>query len=171
MLRGPDGRRAAGGELILPVAALVFTLYYFSTIIDSPWEAQVAAFLVGSVLILLILLLLVRIGRDLMTGTASLRLGDMLGGPEVYPRRLAMVALTAGYLVGLGWLGFTLTSFLFLFLGMAVLESAENRVRRLPHFALIAATLSVAGWALFVWAFDARFPSGPFEALMATVTG
>ena len=36
-----------GGELIIPIAAVIFTLYYFSTIAHSPWTAQVNAFLVG----------------------------------------------------------------------------------------------------------------------------
>ena len=51
----PDsaGKRHIGAQLIIPVAALAFTLYYFSTIINSPWTAQVSAFFIGSILILL----------------------------------------------------------------------------------------------------------------------
>ncbi len=30
----------------------------------------------------------------------------------------------------------------------------------------LSAILSLAGWALFIWAFDTRFPAGPFENLM-----
>ena len=49
--------RAIGGELIIPVAALALTIYYFTTIIDVPWSAQVSAFFVGAILILLIMVL------------------------------------------------------------------------------------------------------------------
>ena len=48
-------RKSIGSELIIPVAALLFTIYYFYTIIDAPWTAQVAAFIVGSILIVLIM--------------------------------------------------------------------------------------------------------------------
>ncbi len=166
-----DPRRAAGGEMILPVAALAFTAYYFVTIWDSPWEAQVAAFLIGSILIGLIVLLAIRTGHELAAGRADLCIGDLAGPREILPRRLAMLALTVGYLVGIDWLGFTLTSFLFLMLGMLVLEDADRVLRRLPHFAAVAAVLSLAGWAVFIRAFDARFPQGPLEAALAAIFG
>lgn len=165
------GPRRAGGELIVPGAALAFTLYYFSTIWDSPWEAQVAAFLIGCVLIGLILLFALRLWREVATGRASLAMGDMLGPPEIRNRRLAVMALTFGYLFVIGWLGFTLTSFLFLLLGMLVLEDADRRLRRAPHFAAVAGALSLLGWAAFIRAFDARFPRGPLEAALEGVFG
>ena len=46
-----SSKKNIAGELILPFCALLFTLYYFSTVIESPWTAQVNAFMVGSVLI------------------------------------------------------------------------------------------------------------------------
>ncbi len=166
-----DGKRRAGGELILPVAALAFTIYYFSTIWSSPWEAQVAAFLVGSVLILLIVILLIRTGREIVAGRADLRFADLLGDRTVYPRRLGILGLTIAYLVGIDWLGFTLTSFLFLFCSMALLEDADRTLRRLPHFTLVAATLSFVGWLVFIRSFDARFPRGPLESLLGSLFG
>lgn len=170
---GPEGKgpRRAGGELIVPGAALAFTLYYFSTIWDSPWEAQVAAFLVGSVLIGLILLFALRLWRELATGRASLAMGDMLGPPPIRNRRLAVMALTVGYLVLIDWLGFTLTSFLFLLSGMLVLEDSDRRLSRAPHHLAVSAALSLIGWAAFIYAFDARFPRGPLEALLGGLFG
>ena len=44
-----DGKKSVGGELVIPIAALLFTGYYFYTIIDAPWTAQVSAFFVGSI--------------------------------------------------------------------------------------------------------------------------
>ncbi len=49
-------KKAIGGDLIIPIAALAFTVYYFTTIIDVPWTAQVSAFFIGSILILLIVI-------------------------------------------------------------------------------------------------------------------
>ena len=48
---GKPEKPAVGAELVLPVAALLFTIYYFTTIINVPWTAQVSAFFVGTILI------------------------------------------------------------------------------------------------------------------------
>lgn len=47
-------KKSIGGELVIPIAALLFTFYYFYTIIDTPWTAQVSAFFVGTILIILV---------------------------------------------------------------------------------------------------------------------
>ena len=57
-------KKSIGAELIIPVAALVFTLYYFSTIIDSPWTAQVAAAFIGTILIALVFVILAYVRRN-----------------------------------------------------------------------------------------------------------
>lgn len=153
--------KPVGGDLIIPVAAVVFTLYYFSTIIDSPFEAQAAAFFIGSILIVLILVLLIKVGRELASGRASLALGPLGEPRRVVPKRLGLVALTVGYLIVLPWLGFTLTTFLFL--AGAMLLLGEGR-----HFGFVlalAGVLALIGWLVFIVAFETRFPEGPFEWL------
>ena len=71
-------RRSAGGELILPIGAFLFTLYYFYTIIDVPRIAQFSALFVGIILIFLIILLGIRIGKEVKAGTADLRIGRLI---------------------------------------------------------------------------------------------
>lgn len=163
--------RAVGGDLVLPGAAVAFTIYYFWSIWDSPWEAQVAAFLIGSILIFLVAIYLIRTARDVLTGRANLGLGPLIGPSWVTPRRLVLLTLTVGYVIGLDWLGFTLTSFLFLFAGMVTLSEARGDVRKFFHYGTTAAILSLAGWLLFIVAFDTRFPAGPFERLMEAMFG
>jgi len=163
--------RAVGGDLLLPSAAVAFTIYYFWSIWDSPWEAQVAAFLIGSILIFLVGVYLVRTLREVATGRAHLGLGPLIGPSWVTPRRLVLLALTVGYVIALGWLGFTLSSFLFLFAGMVTLSEARGDVRKFFHYGSVAAILSLAGWLLFIVAFDTRFPAGPFERLMTAMFG
>ena len=53
-------RRQLGGELVIPCLAIAFTLYFFSTIWNSPWTAQVSAFAVGGVLLLVCTMFFVR---------------------------------------------------------------------------------------------------------------
>jgi len=163
----PEGRqrRAIGGDLIIPIAAVAFTLYYFSTIIDSPWEAQVNAFFVGSILIVLVAIQLVRMGRELLGGEANLGLGPLIPPRAILPKRLALLALTIGYVVVIEWLGFTLTSFLFLASAMALLNDGRRPALTLG----LAAALSLGGYVLFIVAFQTRFPAGPLENLLGAL--
>ena len=162
--RGP-ARRAIGGDLIIPIAAVAFTLYYFSTILHSPWEAQVNAFFVGAILLALVLVLLIKLGRELASGEADLRIGALIEPVSVAPKRLILLALAVGYAVLVPWLGFTLTTFAFLSAAMLVL----NEGRRAGFVLGLAATLALVGWLLFIVAFQTRFPAGPFERLMELV--
>jgi hypothetical protein len=163
--RAPDARRPVGGDLIIPIAAVAFTLYYFSTIISSPWEAQVNAFFVGSILILLVLILLIRLGMGVVSGAASLRLGELIEPVAVAPKRLSVLLLAIGYVLLIDWLGFTLTSFLFLVAAMLILSDGRR-----PGLALgVAAGLALGGYLLFVVAFQTRFPAGPVEWLLGSV--
>ena len=154
--------RAIGGELIIPVAALLFTVYYFTTIIDVPWSAQVSAFFIGAILILLIIVLVIRTVLSLRRGEISLRLGEILEPVSFIPRRIGLAALTIGYVLILQWGGFTLTTFVFLALAMLVL----NEGRRKGLIFTLSALFAIGGWLLFIVAFETRFPAGPFEQLM-----
>ena len=155
----PPSRRRVGGDLIIPIAAVAFTLYYFASIIDSPWEAQVNAFFVGSILIVLVAILLIRIGFALTSGAADLRLGALIEPVSVAPKRLTVLLLAIGYVAAIEWLGFTLTTFVFLAAAMLVLNGGRR-----PGFVMgLAAGLSLGGYILFMVAFQTRFPKGPFE--------
>lgn len=166
--RSPRGRHThpVGGDLIIPIAAVAFTLYYFSSIISSPWEAQVNAFFVGSILIVLVVVQLIRSGRMLLTGEGDLSLGELLGPPAIRRKRLLLLLLTIGYVVVVEWLGFTLTTFLFLTAAMLLLNDGRR-----PAFILgVAAAMALGGYLLFVVAFQTRFPEGPLEHLLGAVT-
>ena len=160
-----DDRKAVGGELIIPVAGLIFTLYYFSTIIDSPWEAQVAAFFVGYILMGVILIFLIKTAVTLFRGEARLDFRPLVTPVGINLKRLALFGLTLGFILLIPYLGFTITTFLFLLSAMLLLQS-----RKRPGIAVgLAAGLSLAGFLLFIVAFDTRFPRGPFEELMRGV--
>lgn len=150
-----------GGDLLIPVAAVVFTLYYFSTIIDSPWTAQVSAFFIGAVLITLCLVFFVAVGVRLRRGAATLGLAPLIQPRAIVPKRAILFALTLAYIFIIEWGGFTITTFLFLCLAMLVLSGGRNR----RFIVGLAAVLSVGGYLLFVVAFERHFPEGPFEAL------
>ena len=168
-----EKKPALGADLIIPVAACVFTLYYFSTIIESPWTAQVSAFFVGSILLLLCVILFVVIGLRVKRGEGRLRFDNLIAPREVVPKRLALFGLTLAYIIVINWAGFTITTFLFLCLGMLLLSGMERKNKRL--ILALSAVLSIGGYLLFVVAFKRRFPEGPFEhafeAVVALLTG
>ncbi len=158
----PGKRKSIGGDLVIPLAALGFTLYYFSTIIDSPWTAQVAAFFIGTILIGLIVVFLAKAGVAIARGQADLSAGVLIAPAGLLPTRLALLAITAAYLVLIEWGGFTLTTFAFLLTAMLLL----NRGRRAGFIVGLSLAVSLGGYLIFILAFDTRFPRGPFEDLI-----
>lgn len=161
---GPD-RKHIGAELIIPVVGVVFAIYYFTTIIHSPWTAQVSAFFIGSILIAVSLIFLSRSMLAILRGRADLGMDRLTDPREVIPRRLGLFGLTIAYIFLVEWGGFTLTTFAFLASAMVLLSKARN----LRFILGLSAALAVGGYFLFVYAFEVRFPKGPFELLMAQV--
>lgn len=155
-------RRQAGGELVIPVMAIAFTVYYFTTIIHSPWTAQVNAFLIGSILIALCLLFILKTLIRLRAGTASPGLGKLIRRDDISSGRAGLFVLTLGYIYFIDWGGFTLTTFVYLVAAMALL----NKGRRMVLITAVSALMAFGGWVLFIWLFDTRFPRGPFEEMM-----
>lgn len=163
--REPGPKRQIGGELIIPVLALGFTAYYFSTILDSPWTAQVNAFLVGSILVALVLAFFVIVIRELRRGRATLAASDLVEPRNLMPRRAGFIGLTLAYLVVLNWLGFTLTTFLFLASSMLLLGGGKRPVLCLS----LSAVMAGIGYAAFIALFETRLPKGPIEHMLAAV--
>ncbi len=159
---GEPRKRALGAELVIPVAALLFTLYYFYTILESPWTAQASAFFIGTILIVLVLIFIGLTFRWVAKGESDWSFHTLFEPRNYVNLRLALFALTVGYIAVISFLGFTITTFLFLVLAMLLL----NRGRRAKLSVSLAAILSIGGYLLFVVAFETNFPEGPFEALM-----
>ncbi len=158
-------KRPLGGDLVIPVAALAFTLYYFSTIINSPWTAQVGAGLIGVILITLTLIFIARTALALRAGEADLRMGTLFSRDDIATGRIGLMAVTVLYIVVIQWGGFTLTTFAFLMAAMLILTRGRNKTL----IVILSAVMALGGYAVFIYAFDTRFPRGPFEALMKSV--
>jgi hypothetical protein len=159
---GKPDKKHIGGELVIPVAGVLFAIYYFTTIIDSPFEAQVSAFFVGTILMGLVAVFLVKSAVSVIKGEADLGMETLLSERSFLPKRLALFALTVAYIIVVHWGGFTLTTFAFLALAMLLLSNGRN----LKFILILAASLAIGGYLLFIVAFHTRFPFGPFEHLM-----
>lgn len=158
-------RRQLGGELVIPVMAIAFTIYYFTTIWNSPWTAQVSAFFVGSILIFVSALFILRCALWLRRREGSLGMNNLFTIDDIRTGRIGLFVTTLGYVLLIERLGFTLTTFLFMASSMAILA----RGKRMSLILTIAAAVALVGWAVFIWAFDTRFPRGWFEITMKAV--
>ena len=158
-------RRQLGGELVIPFLAIAFTLYFFSTIWNSPWTAQVSAFAVGGVLLLVCTIFILRCLVWLRQGEGSLGFGNLINREDIATGRVGLFITTLGYCLLIERLGFTLTTFLFLTLSMMILSKGKRPI----FITVISAAMALGGWAVFIWAFDTRFPRGWFETTMKAV--
>lgn len=158
----PEKKRQIGGELIIPVLALGFTLYYISTIIDSPWTAQVNAFLIGSILIGVVLIFFAVAAREIFIGRATFGMSNILEPREALAKRAAFVVLTTGYFIAMPWVGFTLATFTFLGASMLLLSGGRRPVASL----LAAGAMAAIGYGVFIVLFGKRLPKGPVEHLL-----
>lgn len=160
-----QSRRQLGGELVIPIMAIAFTLYYFSTIWNSPWTAQVSAFLVGGILLLVSGIFVIRCVISLMRGQGSLGLANLISMDDIRTGRIGLIAATFGFCLIIERLGFTLATFLFLLVSMGILAKG----RRMGLILGLSALISLVGWAVFILAFETRFPRGWFETTMKAV--
>ncbi|MEJ6687866.1 MAG: tripartite tricarboxylate transporter TctB family protein [Yoonia sp.] len=157
--------RQLGGEMVIPLFAVGFVIYFISTIWNSPWTAQVSAFLVGGVLLLVCAIFFVRCMVILSRGEGSLGFGNLFSMNDIRSGRIGLLVTTVAYVVLIDRLGFTLTTFLFLSISMLILAKGRKPVA----IALISSGMALTGWAVFIWAFDTRFPRGWFETTMKVV--
>ena len=119
----------------------------------------------GAILIALIATFLVKTALAYRAGDVDFALGPLAEPLSFLPKRVALLCLTIGYIIVIHYLGFTLTTFLFMAASMLLLSNGRN----VAFILALSMIVSVAGWALFILAFDTRFPVGPFEALMNTL--
>jgi len=162
---GEPEKKHIGGDLVIPGVALVFTLYYFSTIINSPWTAQVSAFFIGAVLIALIAAFVVYKVVSVARGEEDFGFQRLTDPLSFMPKRAGLFALTMFFILFVEWGGFTITTFIFLSGAMLLLSGGRNW----KFILALSATLAIGGYFLFVYAFEVRFPKGPFELMMAQV--
>lgn len=157
--------RQIGGELVIPAIAVGFTLYFFSTIWNSPWTAQVSAFLVGGILLFVCALFFVRCVISLQRNEGTLGFSNLVNRDDIRSGRIGLLATTVAYCIFIDRFGFTLTTFLFLAISMLILSKGKNA----GFIAMVSAVMALVGWAVFIWAFDTRFPRGWFEMTMKAV--
>ncbi|MGF1631812.1 MAG: tripartite tricarboxylate transporter TctB family protein [Kiloniellaceae bacterium] len=154
-------RKGIGADLILPLMAAAYAAYYVYTIREFPWEAQMNGTFIAAMIWLLVAALLVRTVLRLRRGEVTLRATGITTPRGKLVVRALFVALTAGNILLMPWLGFTLTVVLFLASSMWLLG-----VRSLKPLILIPLLAGSVGYVFFIVALDTRLPKGPIELLL-----
>ncbi len=160
-LKQAERRVPLGADLVIPLLALAFAAYFFVSIADLSWEAKANGVIVGSLLVLLVLVQLARIGAAVTRGRASLGFEPLVEPREAYPSRIGMVLVTIAFIATIKWLGLTLG----LLLGMAAALWVMG-VRNRKAIAIISFATAASAYALFIAALDSSFPHGPVERLL-----
>jgi len=159
----PDKPRNILPDCIIPALASIFTIYYLTTITEVPWISQASAIVVSGLLLLSILAFVIRSVWRVRRHQETLRLEgsfqDLLGYLPTSARRIGLLLLAIAYVLAIEKLGFTLTTFIFVFAAIILLSSLANWKRAL----IISLSCSVIGYIVFVYLFKTRFPVGPIE--------
>ena len=160
----PGAKKPVGADLILPVSAALYAVYYVWSVWDFPAEAQLSGIILAGLLLTLVAIYMIRILRGLSLGRYVLGLGDFFGPRDSLRGRVLFFLLTLAALPALPWLGFTLTTFVFLAASFFVLG-----VRPVRRGIMIAAIGALVGWFFFIFMLGTHFPAGPFEQLVGQV--
>ena len=146
-------------DLVIPALALGFTGYYLTTITQVPWISQASAVVVSILLVSSILAYFIRTAYRIRKGSETIAYPRQHLLRDVSIRRIGLLALTVAYVVLIERLGFTLTTTVFIFLGIVLLSSWGNW----KTAALVALCCSITGYVVFIYFFETRFPRGPVE--------
>lgn len=158
-------KRALGADLIIPVAAAAFAVYYLSTIWGLPWEATAAGFGITAAMAILLVVLGVRFTLEWLSGTAAMRMGGLVYPLDSLGRRVGLLLLALGFIYMMRFLGFTISLFIFLVIAISFLSNLTQVKKGI----LIAACVSLGGYLLFIQFIGARFPHGPFERFVGSL--
>lgn len=149
-------------DLIIPLMAVGYAIYYVASVRTFPFQAQITGLLLGSIVGVLCTVVLVRFMWQARSEGVRSGWVDLIGGVPIGPRRLVFAGLIPLSILAVPWGGFTLTTFVFL-VACFMLTGIRPLVRAIG----IAATAAIAGWLFFIVLLGARFPQGPFEHLMS----
>lgn len=156
--------KAYGADLVIPVLAAAFTIYFLFTISGLEWEAKANGIFVGVALLLLVAVQVVRSMAGIARGRGRLTFGPLLEPREAMPKRLGMMAITIAFVCAVPWLGLGLGLFIALAAGFAVMGVRPWRRVLLTSF-IVAAVAAV----MFNAVLDTGLPKGPVEKLVERI--
>jgi|1185.fasta_scaffold435273_2 hypothetical protein len=160
----PDPRPALGADFIIPLLALAFAIYFFFSIADLAWEAKANGVLIGTILVILIGIQVVRLGMRVLRREGGPSLAPVLAPREALPKRVGLVVITVAFIAAMQWLGLTLA----LFLAMAAALYVMG-LRRPMRIFWTAFAVAACAYLLFIALLESDIPHGPVEKAISAV--
>lgn len=155
-----------GADLIIPLIGSALALYYLITTAELDWEAKSAGLFVGTVLLTLCAVQFVRTFAGVVTGAATLSLGELISNTKHNRQRLALIVLVALFIATIGWTGTTLGLFILLIASMLVMD-----VREPVKLLGVAFGTSAVVYTMLIYLLDTRLPRGVVEKAIAATLG
>jgi hypothetical protein len=150
-----------GGDLVIPIGSAAFAAYYLYTIWGMSWHAAAAGIGISAAMAIVLLILTVRFVKMMRAGAADFGFGELVFPASYALRRAAILVAAIAFIYAMPLVGFTIALFSFLMLGIIILSGFAH----LRTGFIIALSVSVAGYLLFIVLIGTRFPRGPFENL------
>lgn len=160
-----DKRPGILPELIIPVGAIAFAVYYLSTVWELPFQAKVVGIYVAGAIGILSLVLFIRFGRQLSSGRKSLGFAGFFSDPISEGRRWSVLALTLAFIGLMPVIGFTLSLFLFVLLAVIVIGGVE----RLKAAIITATCLTTIAFLIFIVFVRVRFPTTVIDTTLRDI--
>jgi Tripartite tricarboxylate transporter TctB family len=151
-----------GADLAIPVLATGFAAYFFWSIAELAWEAKANGVIIGTALVALVALQLVRIAIQVAKGAGDLSADPLWQPREVLGKRIGMVLVTVAFIALLQVLGLTLSLLLAMAAALVIMG-----VRKPATVLWISAAVAAAAYILFIAILDSAFPHGPIEKLLS----
>jgi hypothetical protein len=151
-----------GADLVIPLLALGFAIYFFWSIADLAWEAKANGVVIGGVLIALVVAQVARIALAVVQGRGDLRTEPLWQPRDVLGKRVGMVLVTVAFILLLQVLGLTLSLFLAMVAALLLMG-----VRRVPIVLGVSLAVAAAAYLLFIALLDAGFPHGLIEKIFS----
>jgi hypothetical protein len=156
-----ERKPALGADVVIPVLALGLTVYFLYSVSGVEWEAKANGVIVGTMLLLLLGVQLVRLLVGVARGRVDRGFGRLFMPRETMPKRLGMLAVTIAFVALVPWLGLALG--LFVALVAALLVMGERSPKRVLA---VAFCVAIGSSLLFTVALDSGLPKGPVENLV-----
>jgi hypothetical protein len=151
-----------GADLAIPLLALGFAAYFFWSIAELGWEAKANGVIIGTALVVLALVQVLRIAVRVARGEANLATGPLWEPADVRGKRIGMVLVTVAFIAALHVLGLTLALLLAMAAALLIMG-----VRKPLTVLAISAAVAAAAYILFIAVLDAAFPHGLIEKLLS----
>lgn len=161
-----DKPKALGADLVIPVVALAFTVYFFYSTRELGWEARANGLIIGTLLMVLGAVQIGRVMVDFARGRGTFGFGALVRPPDVFRKRVGMLAITIAFVATLPWLGLGIGLFAALAASFWLMG-----VRPLAHVLKVSAAITLVCWIGFVVVLDVGLPQGPLEKLYSHLRG